>query len=67
VLLVLNYLVHLTTETGNIDQKFTDSQSKSFETIVMNALATFIKEIFPGRPRWTAADMPDLTGKACFS
>lgn len=29
----------------------------------MNTLLTFLKEIFPGKPHWTAADMPDLTGK----
>jgi retinol dehydrogenase 12 len=27
---------------------------------------TLLKEIFPGRPRWTAADMPDLTGKVAI-
>jgi hypothetical protein len=27
------------------------------------AILTWIKEIFPGTPHWTAADMPDLTGK----
>jgi retinol dehydrogenase 12 len=24
---------------------------------------TWIKEVFPGKPRWTAKDMPDLNGK----
>jgi hypothetical protein len=26
-------------------------------------LTTLIKEIFPDKPKWTAADMPDLSGK----
>jgi len=27
------------------------------------SLSTWLKEIFPGKPRWTAKDMPDLSGK----
>ena len=27
------------------------------------SLLTWLKEIFPGTPKWTAKDMPDLTGK----
>lgn len=27
------------------------------------SLLTFLKEIFPGKPHWTAQDMQDLTGK----
>lgn len=26
-------------------------------------MSTFFKEIFPGKPQWTAADIPDLSGK----
>jgi len=27
------------------------------------SLSTWFKEIFPGKPHWTAKDMPDLAGK----
>lgn len=26
-------------------------------------MTTWIKELFPGQPKWTAANMQDLTGK----
>ena len=49
----------------------TTAQSKQIYSTKVNnskdnnsmSLTTWLKELFPGKPHWTANDMPDLTGK----